>query len=107
MDRTEVALRLLVIAAAAWLRPQKPNTVRLKSKDVFSTCNLGLEVTMCYMNCTVQKLEKACQENYYSEMLVRGQDLRRGIDKVSPKIYICWNVLTSKVFNKSRPTCRH
>ena len=30
---------------------------------------------MHYLNHTVQKLEKAYEENYHSEILVKGQDL--------------------------------
>ena len=50
-----VFLRLLVVAAVTWFTSQNPNTVRWKK--MYSA--QWLEITLHYLNCTVQKLGKA------------------------------------------------
>lgn len=52
----------------------------LKNIDVFSSVAC---ITLYYLHCAVQTLEKAYQESYHSEIFVEGQDLLYGIDKIS------------------------
>lgn len=98
-------------AAIAKLSSQKPQSVKLKNIDVFSAVAWDYSALLELHSSETRK-SLSRKFSFWNVCIRAGFILRERqrllkdsfIKENKIEVYICWNILTSEVFNKSRPT---